>query len=380
MNNVNAIKRNNVFDIAKAIGIILVLLGHSNSPFKDFYVMFHVPIFFIIAGYFIKEKSWENLSEFWNFVKKKVRSLWLPYVFFNIIFLLLNNFFIEHNLYTTSEIFLEGDIGNNFGLAREYSILKIFEKMICVLLFSAGTQLGGATWFLRALFWVSIFYCIMNASCLKVFKNNKYIELIKFIICLIVLYLGYLFYLIDFNYDNIGVMFSMFIFAHIGFYYRKIEKNLNNLPYIIPVGLIISFLILCLILAVSPDVFCISANRYYNPIFLLGASVSGFFIVMAFSKLINRNNVFTRIFSYIGRNTIPILCLHLLFFKLITVLQIHLYNLPAYRLASFPCYITTGGWWVSYFLVGLIGPLLVNEIYQWIKTIVLNRLKKRREQ
>ena len=52
--------RDCIFDIAKGIGIILVVLGHCAFSFTNFVYMFHVSLFFIISGYFFSEKYSEN--------------------------------------------------------------------------------------------------------------------------------------------------------------------------------------------------------------------------------------------------------------------------------------------------------------------------------
>ena len=55
-------------DAAKAIGIVLVIMGHcfnSTLPYMhEFIYSFHMPLFFILSGWFIKESSiWGRLSE-----------------------------------------------------------------------------------------------------------------------------------------------------------------------------------------------------------------------------------------------------------------------------------------------------------------------------
>ena len=49
------INRNITFDIIKAIGILLVIIGHLADNFKIFIgiiYIFHMPLFFIVSGYF----------------------------------------------------------------------------------------------------------------------------------------------------------------------------------------------------------------------------------------------------------------------------------------------------------------------------------------
>ena len=48
--------RNLQIDIARGIGIILVVLGHAAFPYTHFIYLFHLAIFFIMAGYFFKDE------------------------------------------------------------------------------------------------------------------------------------------------------------------------------------------------------------------------------------------------------------------------------------------------------------------------------------
>lgn len=49
-------------DTAKAVGIILVFMGHCSNvvsiPYlHNFIYSFHMPLFFVLAGWFIKENT-----------------------------------------------------------------------------------------------------------------------------------------------------------------------------------------------------------------------------------------------------------------------------------------------------------------------------------
>ena len=52
--------------IAKAFGIILMVVGHSGCPqiINSFIYQFHMPLFFIMAGICLKEENIRNLSNF----------------------------------------------------------------------------------------------------------------------------------------------------------------------------------------------------------------------------------------------------------------------------------------------------------------------------
>jgi fucose 4-O-acetylase-like acetyltransferase len=51
-------KREDVFDIMKGVGIILMIIGHCAIPrlLWHFIFSFHMPLFFIISGFFFKPK------------------------------------------------------------------------------------------------------------------------------------------------------------------------------------------------------------------------------------------------------------------------------------------------------------------------------------
>lgn len=84
------------FDTAKAYLILLVVLGHVLiilnpsyeklyfSAIQSFINTFHMPAFFIINGILFNNEKWEKTSSM-IFVKSRVRSLLIPYLFFEIV-------------------------------------------------------------------------------------------------------------------------------------------------------------------------------------------------------------------------------------------------------------------------------------------------------
>lgn len=45
-------------DVCKGIGIILVVLGHTGSPFVRLIYSFHMLLFFIISGFLVSDKTY----------------------------------------------------------------------------------------------------------------------------------------------------------------------------------------------------------------------------------------------------------------------------------------------------------------------------------
>lgn len=107
-------------DILKGLGIIFMVYGHANGPEHRFFYLFHMAIFVIASGFFYKERYGQSLPAALDFIKRKLRTLYLPFVCFCLPFVLLNNFFIDINFYTNNEAYLA--LNNSpFAALHEYS-------------------------------------------------------------------------------------------------------------------------------------------------------------------------------------------------------------------------------------------------------------------
>ena len=102
-------------DIAKAAGIIIVLLvhtGRSFGPVSFFGGMFYMPIFFVLAGMTFRYKPEESFADF---TKKKARRLLVPYFGYNLFLFLF--FFVKNDLLAGQALaFLHHVVG--FGDSR----------------------------------------------------------------------------------------------------------------------------------------------------------------------------------------------------------------------------------------------------------------------
>lgn len=61
-------------DVAKGLGIIAIILGHTSTVFEKYVFPFHVPLFFLISGFFLSFRK--PLSEY---TKNKAKQLLVPY-------------------------------------------------------------------------------------------------------------------------------------------------------------------------------------------------------------------------------------------------------------------------------------------------------------
>ena len=103
-------KRLDYFDMAKGIGIILVVIGHLQG--KDIFALspyilpvctwifsFHMPLFFIISGMLIHYKK-DLDKDLPTLIKKRFRGIMIPYYCFSVCYIsiVLYALFIEHSI------------------------------------------------------------------------------------------------------------------------------------------------------------------------------------------------------------------------------------------------------------------------------------------
>lgn len=118
-------------DIAKGIAILLVIVGHTlarESMWRDIIFSFHMPLFFILAGFTFREKPWSKL------VVSSAKRLLIPLV-------------LVYCVWWVPAI-LQGELGDDF-----------LPRALLQILFASGVDVPavgapaiGMSWFLVALF------------------------------------------------------------------------------------------------------------------------------------------------------------------------------------------------------------------------------------
>ena len=186
------------------IGILAVILGHISSPLGNFIYSWHMPLFFFLAGFFIKcELSTKE------FIIKDFKRLMFPYFIFTAIALILE---------TIKRMVLDRE-----RLDYLYELQGIFIWMDYP---SLMNTYAFVLWFLPSLFF----------SRLIIYTLNKYIlsDLIKSFVVLFLFFLSFYFN-IFFGIDN---AFNAIIFVFLGFIFYRFYQNDKRL-YIMPVVLLV---------------------------------------------------------------------------------------------------------------------------------------------
>lgn len=336
--------RNIEWDIVRGIGIILVVIGHClpYMYFVHFIYLFHMGLFFISSGIFFKCPSFTPpphtyTSQIKQYVFKKIKSLYVPWVVTNICLLLIQNYCVKFNLADVS-----------------YHGTDYLKALGHILLFGGiKNPMLGPLWFLRTLFGASIIlYVVMSFV-----KSQKCQMLIVLTLYLAGMLINMICEELPYNIER--MMIVCFV-IYIGYLLNKYKtsKFVSLCLRKESTFLIVLFLLIAAIF-IRID---LNRNEYsYLFVFPLMALL-GTFMCLKASSMISKIKGLKQIFSFLGRNSLYILILHVIAFKFISILIVLLYNLPyqppSKNLYNFVISDNIGDfWWVLYAITGLTIPV-----------------------
>ena len=345
----------------KGLAIILMLFIHAPFVGLGITLSFVVPVFFMISGVFLP--SCETCGDLRAFVVKKIKSLYIPYITTNLIFLAFHNLFVRLNFYTDSQDFLAAF--PDAILYSEYTFVQFMKRTALILSTAGGTQLGGATWFLRSLFFSSILYEILNYAFAKLNVNKLLFHWIFGFVFLIVSYYFSGMVILIFE-KNIFLWINQVLSPYILFCLGKLlfaifTRTKHSWIYLLT--LTVGLIVLVVMNHVNIN-FNLAFGKTDQIHFFLLSSLSGFVFLYSVSYFIDKCSV-SSFFVLAGKYTIYVLCLHLIFYKFVTLLFVKLHSLPDIYIAAYPTILSLcnrnerfayGGF---YILTGFLFPLLV---------------------
>ena len=340
---------NNYITIAKAIGIILMVIGHSGCPsllFRFIY-LFHMPLFFFCSGIFFKEII--SKEDAFVFLKKRVMGLYVPFVKWSVLFLLIHNLLILVGIYN-SQYGFEG--GSSF-----YGIKDTLNNLGMILFTMHGyEELLGGFWFIRALFLSSLLIVVFSFLLRKIPKYKHELMCLIFLL-LTILIRRY------FNNEELWRDISMGIFGALFFMFGNLLKQYGNIwknKYVLAT----CSLTFLLSLLYFSDV--VKMECGYNKVIPYAiAAISGILVVLFVSYVLEKKaSLINPVMYYIGNHTLLILALHFLCFRLVSVVLFFIYNIDFVHVAEHPVIqdIDTSigsWWWMLYAFAGISIPLLL---------------------
>lgn len=281
-------------DMAKGIGIILVVLGHityTNIYLQVWISSFHMALFFVISGLFISLGSGNGTRTFKDELKRRYRGIVIPYMWFSLLYFLV-------------------DIGNLL-------LHKITQEMFIYNLISSVTFYGKSVmWFLTALFIGQMALHIVRLIC-----RDKMVYII-----LMTVVLTFFAYMCKLGLDTLGATYaeSLFISSLLRIL-RSLVRGIIILPFLTTglvlgpviygknsnraVNLLIGLVLLGVNIWVALTNWSVDTNNMIlsNPFLYYLGGITGSLAIIYICKALP----VSRIITYYGRNSLTAMATHL---------------------------------------------------------------------
>lgn len=282
--------RKKYIDIAKGFSILSIIAGHMNVLFVDRFVYtYHVPIFFIISGFFLKKKTGE--------IKKRSRRLLIPYIFTVLAIL------IADELKNIIKIFMKKE--------STLSILSSARHWLIAGVYGSGSKTHflkwelpsiGAIWFLPAILWS----CVLLYIIINKYSSIK-LQSIIIIVCFIIAIFSAEWEWMPFSVQA-GMAGLLFLYVgYLSYNHLKIDVS-ENLKILFLSSIIWGIDLWC---SYTND--CMSLVRCYFPnciINVIGA-VAATYVILVIAKLVEKTNYLAKFLEIFGKYSNVVLCFHL---------------------------------------------------------------------
>lgn len=156
-----------------------------------------------------------------HFIKRKAVTLWLPFVLANTAFTVLNNLFLKLNILTSDERILQVP-GN--AVTTPVTVKDVIGRTVHWCVFDGGTQLGGAMWFIQALFQVSILYALVEFILQRLLHGADTL-LPQGLFSGVLLWLGWRCGLAGWNVWGLGIAASCYCLFYLGTVLRRTTRE-----------------------------------------------------------------------------------------------------------------------------------------------------------
>ncbi|HAP30121.1 MAG TPA: hypothetical protein DCR26_08355 [Porphyromonadaceae bacterium] len=347
-----ALKRDTVLSVSKGIAIILMVAGHAEAPelVTNFIYTFHMPLFFMAAGYFFSRRY---LDDPWSFISKRVKGLYYPFLKWSIFFLLLHNVWFHFGI-------LNEQYGNwTGGVTHPYTLRSGVTRLVLMVTSMSGYDefMAGAFWFFRGLLVASVMFLLMY----KLVDSRTNLPPAAAVGLICVSMVAFLALRIHFGIKLTTMpnggwreCWGIFFFGA-GVLFRRYKGAVRHNKWLSAVYM----LFLCYA-ATRHFSGMNNGCRYQDLITLPLTGIAGFLLVYHISSVISRrDSALSRGLAYIGDTTLYIFIFHIIAFKPVSLLKIWWYGLDPGQIGCHMVihYNHTDFFWVIYSVAGVTLPL-----------------------
>lgn len=327
--------RNPTFSVVKALAIILVVITHAGCPgwLSRFAFQFHVPVFFICAGYFFHAAT---PAEEYSFLVRRFRRIYRPYVCWSLLFLCLHNLLFPIGL-------LNEQFGNaEGGVLHPYTWQAFCHRFFSIVFNMSGQDefLAGSFWFFRAFFiagilWLVLFKVLRGLAPLSGGKSAGWgVALVALLLALWKTWGG--FNIVGIAQGGYRELMGLFFMAtgYLAARYRPDEALAGwKRRTAAAAGCLLVLVVLAVYCPVSMSWKVALPQFFVLPV----SALAGFGLLWIVSDaLCEWAGPVRSLLVYIGDHTLPVFAFHLIAFKLVTLFVVAAYGLPWQAMGSYP--------------------------------------------
>ena len=356
-------QRNHSIDFIKGLAITGVVMGHTCAfPFASpFFNLWHMAAFFIIGGWFFSEKYWNDIGSVGLFCWKKVKRIWWPFVLWCSLFIVFHNLFMKIHVFSDNTDMAWKWLSADYY--RIWSCREIMRKLIPVVTLRGNACQMGPLWFLRVMFFASLFYCLAGYV-LTQLKLDRVIWLSA--ASLLALVFARYYYprplSIIMRYVGEKHVLIAFPLIHLGYLLRRFNVDYSQIKGRSVVLLGAACLTLLLVLMSVRTTIIYSRCQFPRIYMLLLSALAGFYFAMALSYV----PFISTIFSFVGKYSMSILIFHYISYDVVDAMRVLLNDLPWEYVSSFPIIRADWRWGICYVIAGVGVPIILNIAWQRI--------------
>ena len=285
--------RKNYLDIAKGIGIVLVVLGHCPQVYdsiKQWIYAFHMPLFFVIGGL-----AWVNNSNVANglinkkFFLSKLKRLIIPCYFWAIIYSAVSQI-TEKNIRWSSVLYLL--YGSQIGFKKAGSLTSL--------------------WFLTCMFLTVCLFEIVLRVVNQFEKQRIILFAVSVCFCVIGFFIPHLPDGYPWGADVVMISISYLIWGYL------VQPYLESIIKSNKLGIAVCLLCACVLTLtfrynlafISIKNVDMASRQFGKPTLYLLDSLAGSLFVLSLSGLLDKLGAIRQLFIRLGKHSLAILLLH----------------------------------------------------------------------
>lgn len=352
-------------DIVKGFAIIAVVMWHTQYdianalpygmgaylPLRQLLGTFwHVPVFLCIGGFFLKE---DELVCPKRFILKKWKQLYVKLLLFYALFIIFHNFFFHIGFYSEQTLY-NGKYIAPLLTSKDYAIACMWA------LVAAREPLLGAMWFVNLLFLGLCVISLVSYVLSKTrWKTNEYARAV--VILVLFVFSCFLSHVVGISITRLTPALCGAWLIYCGFLINKKHKVLFDNVYVFLASLFLMYQMCSIYGDVS-----MADDIYGDCVILTAGTICSLYVLCFIAKKIE-STIFGKFVALCGSESYYIMALHLLGFKIGTMILLSLGINKSWNILMSPASSLIE--WLLYIISGVAFSLIVAFVVSKLQSL-----------